>query len=134
LNHAYPEPEARSRAVGLWAAGASVGLAGGPVVGGALIAALGWRAIFFINVPIGLLGIRLTLRHARETPGTPDRQVDLPGQLAAVVTLAALAAATIEGGHGGWTRPVVLGGYALAAAAFAAFLAAEARSAQPMLP
>jgi MFS transporter, DHA2 family, methylenomycin A resistance protein len=134
LNHAYPEPEERSRAVGLWAAGASVGLSGGPVVGGALIAVLGWRAIFFINLPIGLLGIWLTLRHARETPATPDRQVDLPGQLTAVITLAALAAATIQGGHGGWTQPAVLGGYALAAAAFAAFLLAEARSAQPMLP
>jgi DHA2 family methylenomycin A resistance protein-like MFS transporter len=134
LNHAYREPQARSRAIGLWAAGASVGLSGGPVVGGALIAALGWRAIFFINVPIGLAGIWLTLRYARETPAAPEREVDLPGQVAAVVTLAALAAATIQGGHGGWTRPAVLGGYALAAAAFAAFLFAEARSAQPMLP
>jgi DHA2 family methylenomycin A resistance protein-like MFS transporter len=134
LNHAYQEPEERSRAVGLWAAGASVGLSGGPVVGGALIAALGWRAIFFINVPIGLLGIWLTLRHARETPAAPDRAVDLPGQIAAVLTLAALAAATIQGGRDGWTRPAVLGGYALAAAAFAAFVAAEARSRQPMLP
>jgi DHA2 family methylenomycin A resistance protein-like MFS transporter len=134
LNHSYQEPAARSRAVGLWAAGASVGLSGGPVVGGALIAALGWRAIFFINVPIGALGIWLTLRHARETPAAPDREVDLPGQLTAVLALAALAAATIEGGHAGWTRPGVLGAYAVAAVAFAAFLAAEARSRQPMLP
>jgi DHA2 family methylenomycin A resistance protein-like MFS transporter len=134
LNHAYEEPHERARAVGFWAAGASVALSAGPLVGGALIATLGWRAIFFINVPVGLLGIRLTLRHARETPRAPGHRLDLPGQAAAVLALAALAAATIEGGRVGWTEPVVLAGYAVAAGAFAAFLAIEARSSAPMLP
>jgi DHA2 family methylenomycin A resistance protein-like MFS transporter len=134
LNHAFPEPADRGRAVGLWAAGASVALSGGPLVGGALIAALGWRAIFFINVPIGLAGIWLTLRHAEETPRAQGRGLDLPGQIAAVVALAALAAATIEGGRAGWSAPGVLAGYGVAALAFAAFLAREARAARPMLP
>ncbi len=134
LNHAYREPEARSRAVGLWAAGAASALSAGPLVGGALIAAVGWRAIFFINVPIGALGIWLTLRHARETPASPEHSVDLPGQAAAVVALAALAAATIEGGRAGWTNPAVLAGYGIAAAALAAFLRIEARRRRPMLP
>ena len=134
LSHAFPAPADRSRAVGLWAAGASVALSGGPLVGGALIAALGWRAIFFINVPIGILGIWLTLRFARETPRAPDRGVDVPGQSAAVLALATLAAATIAGGQGGWGRPGVIAGYAVAAVAFAAFLLWEARSARPMLP
>jgi MFS transporter, DHA2 family, methylenomycin A resistance protein len=125
LTHAYEDPHERGRAVGLWAAGASVGLSGGPVVGGALIAALGWRAIFFINVPIGLFGIWLTLRYARETSRAPERSVDLPGQVAAVIALATLAAATIE------RFPP---GFAVAAAALAAFLWIESRSAQPMLP
>src|SRR5690349_9745499 len=79
LNHAYREPHERARAVGFWAAGASVALSAGPLVGGALIATLGWRAIFFINVPVGLVGIRLALRHARETPPAPGHRVDLPG-------------------------------------------------------
>jgi DHA2 family methylenomycin A resistance protein-like MFS transporter len=134
LNHAFPEPADRSRAVGLWAAGASVALSGGPLAGGALIAMLGWRAIFFINVPIGLVGIWLTLRFAPETPRARDRGIDVPGQSAAVLALATLAAATIAGGEGGWDRPGVLLGYALAAVAFAAFLLREARSARPMLP
>jgi len=134
LSHAFPAPADRSRAVGLWAAGASVALSGGPLVGGALIAALGWRAIFFINVPIGILGIWLTLRFARETPRAPDRGVDVPGQSGAVLALATLAAATIAGGQGGWGRPGVIAGYAVAAVAFAAFLLWEARSARPMLP
>src|ERR1700742_3417587 len=56
LNHAYDDPRARARPVGLWAAGASVALAGGPLLGGILTATLGWRTIFFINAPIGLAG------------------------------------------------------------------------------
>jgi len=57
LNHVFPAPGERARAVGLWAAGASVGLSAGPLIGGVLAAVLGWRAIFFINAPIGLAGI-----------------------------------------------------------------------------
>src|SRR4051812_36993096 len=134
LNHAYREPHERARAVGFWAAGASVALSAGPLVGGALIATLGWRAIFFINVPVGLAGIRLALRHTRETPPAPGHRLDLPGQAAAVLALGALAGATIEGGRAGWTQPSVLAGYALASAALAAFVAIEARSGAPMLP
>src|SRR5580693_8677654 len=62
LSHAFPEPAERARAVGLWAAGASAALAGGPLLGGLLTATLGWRSIFFINAPIGLAGILLTGR------------------------------------------------------------------------
>jgi len=134
LNHAFQEPRERARAVGLWAAGASIGLSGGPVVGGGLIATLGWRAIFFINVPIGLVAIWLTLRYATETPRARDRSVDLPGQLAAVVTLASLAAATIEGGTVGWTRPGILAGYAISLVSLLAFLRIESRRRSPLLP
>ena len=64
-----------ARAFGMWAAGASVALSAGPLIGGLLIAAAGWRAIFFINLPIGLFAIGLTIRYARETPRSPERGV-----------------------------------------------------------
>jgi DHA2 family methylenomycin A resistance protein-like MFS transporter len=134
LNHAYHDAAERTRAVGLLAAGASTALAAGPVVGGVLIALVGWRAIFFINVPIGLIGILLTLRYAEETPQNRGRGLDLPGQLTAILALGALAAATIEGGARGWTDAFVLGGYAVALIAGAAFIAIELRGRQPMLP
>ncbi|HEY5318844.1 MAG TPA: DHA2 family efflux MFS transporter permease subunit [Solirubrobacteraceae bacterium] len=134
LNHAYPEPDERARAVGLWAAGASTALAGGPLIGGLLIATLGWRSIFFINAPLGLVGIFLTVRWAAETSRSRDRGVDLAGQLSAVVALTALAGATIEGGARGFGDPFVLGGFALAAASGSTFLALEAKRARPMLP
>ncbi len=134
LNHAYPDARERSRAIGRWAVGASAALAAGPLVGGVLTATLGWRAIFFINAPIGLAGIILTARFASETSRTPDRGVDPWGQLTAIACLTLLAAATIRGGSDGFGSAAVLAGYGGAAAAGVAFLAIEARRVRPMLP
>ena len=134
LNHTFPGPAERSRAIGRWAVGASAALSAGPLVGGVLTATLGWRAIFFINAPIGLTGILLTARYAVETSRSPDRGVDLWGQLTAVLCLTLLAAATIRGGSAGFGSTSVLLGYAAAATAGVAFLTIEARRARPMLP
>jgi MFS transporter, DHA2 family, methylenomycin A resistance protein len=133
LNHAHPDAGDRARAVGLWAAGASVALSGGPLVGGILTSALGWRAIFFINAPIGIAGILMTARWARETPRRSERGVDVAGQLAAVLALGALAGAMIEGGVAGFGDPAVIGGFALAATSGVAFLVVETRRSAPML-
>ena len=113
---------------------ASAALSGGPVVGGVLIATLGWRSIFFINLPLGALGLWLTRRYIAETPRSTDRRLDVRGAVTATVALAALAAALIEAGpHGLTATPVVIGaGTFLAAGAM--FIATEARCASPMLP
>jgi DHA2 family methylenomycin A resistance protein-like MFS transporter len=135
LNHAYPGDAERVKAVGLWAAGASAALAAGPVVGGVLIAAAGWRLIFLINLPLGLLAIWLTARHAAETSRSRAQGFDLGGQLLGILALASLAASMIGGGgERGWSSPFVLGGMILAELATIAFVAVEARSASPMLP
>lgn len=134
LNHAYPDTQARARAVGVWAAGAAVALSAGPVVGGLLIASLGWRSIFFINVPLGAAAIWLTVRYAAETSQSRDRGVDVPGQVVAVVALLALCAATVGGGRRGFADPVVLAGFGVAVAAIVGFVLIEARRAEPMLP
>ena len=134
LNHAYPDPVGRARAVGLWLAGASFALSGGPLVGGVLIAAVGWRAIFFINIPVAVLGIYLTQRWAAETPQARHRGLDFSGQIAAVLALTALVAATIEGGARGFGAPLVLAGFGVAAVAGTGFVWLEARGRNPMLP
>ena len=134
LNHAYPDTRARARAIGRWAAGASAALSAGPLVGGVLTAALGWRSIFYINVPIGLVGILLTARYAAETLRSPGRGVDLPGQGMAVLALVVLAATTVEGGRRGFADPVVAAGFGLAAVALGGFVLVESRRAEPMLP
>src|SRR6266403_2733161 len=107
LSHAYPDEKARGRAVGIWAAGASVALTAGPFVGGGLITLVGWRSIFLVNLPIGLAGLWLTWRYASETTRAPQREIDLPGQFAAIATLGTLAGAIIEGGARGWEDPLV---------------------------
>ncbi len=134
LNHAYPQESERHWAVGIWAAGASFSLTAGPLVGGALIALSGWRSIFLINLPIGLVGIWLTWRYATETARLAARTLDIPGQITAVLALGSLAAAMIEGGERGWSDLFVLTGFASFAVLAALFLAVEFRSQAPMLP
>ncbi|MGF6313195.1 DHA2 family methylenomycin A resistance protein-like MFS transporter [Bradyrhizobium sp. i1.8.4] len=134
LRHAYADEKARGRAVGVWAAGASLALTAGPFVGGGLITLVGWRAIFLVNLPIGLAGLWLAWRFAGETMPHQQHQLDLPGQLAAIAALGTLAGALIEGGALGWGSPFVVAGFVLAAVFSALFIWHEARAPQPMLP
>jgi MFS transporter, DHA2 family, methylenomycin A resistance protein len=134
LNHAYAEPKARAHAVAVWAAGASLALTAGPFVGGTLIALTGWRAIFLVNLPLGLAGLWLTLFYTQETPRHEGRALDLPGQLAAITALGTLAAALIEAGERGWGDRLVLAGIGIAVLSGAAFVWREAHTPQPMLP
>ncbi|MEU3526767.1 MFS transporter [Streptomyces sp. NPDC038707] len=132
IRQVFPDDAQRVRALSLWSAGGAVAAAAGPVAGGVLTSALGWRAIFFLNLPVGLLALWLM----RRVPASPRRRtpVDLAGQGTAVVTLAALTFGMIEGGARGYGDPLVLASLALAAAALAVFVVVESRHAHPMLP
>ncbi|MBR0846821.1 MFS transporter [Bradyrhizobium diazoefficiens] len=134
LNHAFADERARGRAVAVWAAGASGALTAGPFVGGALITLVGWRAIFLVNLPIGLIGLWLSWRYATETTRAPSRELDLPGQLAAIGALGALAGAIIESGTLGLSHPIVPAAFVAAAVFAVLFVWRESRAAQPMLP
>jgi DHA2 family methylenomycin A resistance protein-like MFS transporter len=134
LNHAYPDEKRRGRAVGVWAAGASLALTAGPLVGGGLIALVGWRSIFLVNLPIGLTGLYLTWRYASETAPYRRREIDLPGQVAAVAALGCLAGAIIEAGVLGWNNGLVIAGFAACLALMILLLVQETRARQPMLP
>ncbi|MGO9543716.1 MAG: MFS transporter [Rhodomicrobium sp.] len=134
LNHAFPGTKERNRAVGSWAAGASLALTAGPFAGGTLIALAGWRSIFLVNLPIGLGGLWLTWRYVSETPGSRGRQLDLTGQGLAIVSLGCLAGAIIEAGALGINNAYVLAAFAVFAVSSTLFLLREARTAQPMLP
>jgi MFS family permease len=101
----------RGRAAGIWAAGASVALISGPLIGGGLIALVGWRSIFLVNLPIGLAGLWLSWRYVTETTRSPQREFDLPGQIAAIVSLGCLAGGIIEGGARPWSDDFVIAGF-----------------------
>jgi DHA2 family methylenomycin A resistance protein-like MFS transporter len=134
LNHAFRDEHERTKAIGIWAAGASAALAAGPVVGGGLIASIGWRSIFFVNLPLGAVGIWLTSRYAEESTQTRGRSLDLAGQFIGIFALADLAAAMIEGGAVGWTHPLILIAFLLFVLAAVAFVFVEIKSPAPMLP
>ncbi len=133
LNHTYPGEVERGRAVGFWAAGASLALTAGPLVGGALITLAGWRSIFLVNLPIGLGALWLTWRYVPDTKRT-KHELDLLGQAVAIAMLGVLAAAIIEGGRVGWQNPLIIAGFGGFIILAALFVMQEHHTQQPMLP
>ncbi|WP_144140693.1 MFS transporter [Paraburkholderia sp. BCC1884] len=136
LNQSYGhDPKLRARAVGLWTAAGAISIAAGPVVGGLLIAAFGWRSIFLVNLPICAAGFLATLLWVpQKSANTSARGIDLSGQVLAIVAMTAFVAAVIEWRPLGLSHPLVAGGFVLAVLAAGAFIAVESRTAMPMLP
>jgi MFS transporter, DHA2 family, methylenomycin A resistance protein len=131
IREAFEDTRERARAIAFWALGGSVAAAAGPLLGGVLVQA-DWRLIFFINVPVGAAAIAV-LAGVAPSPRRHAR-FDLPGQVTAVVALAALTYGCIEGGSQGFGAAPVITAFMVAAVSFAAFVAVQARSAQPMIP
>ncbi|WP_322014347.1 MFS transporter [Paraburkholderia sp. J12] len=134
INGAYPDASGRAAAVSVWMGCGGVAMAAGPLIGGLLIHALGWRSIFFVNVPVGIVGIWLTLFVDRATSSATARHFDVKGQLAAIVALGTLIGVLIEGPVLGWQSALVQAGIATSVAAWVAFFVIETRARNPMLP
>jgi MFS transporter, DHA2 family, methylenomycin A resistance protein len=133
LRAAYPDAARRARAVGLWGSIAGIAAAGGPLVGGVLVAGISWRAVFFLNVPVGLGALAVAAR-ALPPDGRREGGLDVPGQLAGMLALAGLTFALIEAGPRGWGSLPVVAGFAVFAVALPTFLLIERRAPSPMLP
>jgi EmrB/QacA subfamily drug resistance transporter len=133
IANAFPEPKDRARAVGIWGAVAGVSLGLGPVIGGALTEATGWRSIFWINVPIGIVAALLAARFVPESKAARARAFDPIGQALVLTGLAALTWGVIEGPHGGWGSGLILGLFVTAVAALLTFLLYEPRRKEPLL-
>ena len=135
------DPHLRARAVGLWTASGAVAIAAGPVLGGMLIAAWGWRSIFLVNVPICAVGLVATYAYvprsgkdAMTAHRHPPVGIDLPGQCIAIVALTALTGAVIEIRPLGANDPFIVAALAASALAASAFVVVEAKSRAPMVP
>jgi DHA2 family methylenomycin A resistance protein-like MFS transporter len=126
----YPEPAARARAVSAWAAISGAAVAAGPIAGGALVGGAGWRSVFLVNVPIGLVVLALTLGRAVACP-RGNRWIDWPAQLAAAAVLALFTDALIAAGSQAWAHAV----WSLVGlgASVLAFWGLERRSQAPVL-
>jgi EmrB/QacA subfamily drug resistance transporter len=123
----------RARAIGVWGAAIGVSLALGPVVGGLLIASVGWRGIFWVNIPVGVAAIVLTALFVPESRAPHPRRLDPVGQVLVIVTLATLVYGIIEGPRHGWGSPEIIACFCLAAAGGAGLLIWEPRRAEPLL-
>ncbi|MCG6499788.1 MFS transporter [Kitasatospora sp. A2-31] len=134
LQQAYPAPDARSRAFGLWGAMAGIAASAGPLLGGLLVSTAGWRWVFLVNLPVGAVCLVLTLRWVAASPRHRDRALDWPAQGAVVAAVALLTATLNEAGRRGWTDPAVLAGAGLTVAAAAAFALREHLTRRPVLP
>ena len=131
----FDDRRERTQAIGVWAAIGALALAVGPLIGGLISQHLHWGWIFLINVPVGAITLALGLFAIAESRDTSAaRRLDLPGLAASVVALFSLTYGLIEGHDKGWTSGTILGAFALAAVAGAAFLFIESRSRQPMVP
>ncbi|WP_337064565.1 MFS transporter [Rouxiella badensis] len=134
IRQVFLDDESRSRAVGWWAAGGGVALAAGPVIGGFLIAAVGWRSIFLINLPLGLIGLWIVGRFAPASVAQVSKSLDLPGQITGALTLASLTIALTEASSLGWGNPVIIAACACCGVFAALFLWLEANNPSAMLP
>jgi EmrB/QacA subfamily drug resistance transporter len=131
----FPDRRERGLAIGIWGGVGALALAVGPLVGGYLSQHVAWGWIFLVNVPIGVattVVAALSIPSSSTARGT-RRRVDLPGLATSSLALFALTYALIEGDSRGWTSALILASFAVAAAAAAAFLTVESRTAEPMV-
>jgi EmrB/QacA subfamily drug resistance transporter len=132
LSNAFP-PERRGAALGIWSSIAGLGVAAGPLVGGAITDALSWHWIFWINVPVGAAAALLSPRLLEESRGRHE-PVDLGGLGLVSAGLLGVVYATVRGNDAGWLSASTLGAYAAGIALLVAFVAYELRQEHPMLP
>src|SRR6201985_3878846 len=102
ITNTFTDKRERAQAIGIWGAVFGLSMALGPVVGGALVDSVGWRGIFWVNIPVGIAGILLTALFVPESRAERHRRVDPLGQILVIVTLASLTYAIIEGPTSGW--------------------------------
>jgi EmrB/QacA subfamily drug resistance transporter len=133
IANTFTDPRERAQAVGVWGAVFGVSMALGPVLGGPLVSAVGWRSIFWINVPVGLAAIALTLRYVPDSRAPRPRRFDPVGQVLVFVLLSTLTFGIIEAPEHGWTSSLIVAAFAAAASALVGLLIHEPRREEPLI-
>ena len=129
----FTDLKERARAIGVWGAVFGVSMAAGPLLGGALVERIGWRSIFWVNVPIGVLALVLTARFVPESRADRPRRFDLVAQALIIVGLLALTSAVIDGRRVGWSSWTIAAGFGVALASVVTLVAWESRRTEPLL-
>ena len=133
ISQVFVEPTERARAIGIWGAVFGAALALGPIVGGLLIETVGWRGVFWINLPIGAAAVVACAMLVPESETSTRRGTDLLGQFLGTGSLFGLVFVMIESPGRGWTHPWVIMTAAAAACAFVGFLRHESRHPDPFI-
>jgi len=133
ITNAFTDPKERAFAIGIWGAVIGVSMALGPVLGGLLVTSVGWRSIFWINVPVGLVAIVLSLVFIPESRAPRARRFDVVGQVLVIVLLSSLTYSIIEAPTHGWLSGEILTTLALFVVSLAALLVWEPRCDEPLI-
>jgi EmrB/QacA subfamily drug resistance transporter len=133
ITNTFIDPAERARAIGVWGSVFGMSMALGPIAGGALVSSVGWRGIFWVNIPVGIAAIVLTALFVPESRAPRARRVDPVGQFLVIAALASLTYAIIEGPSSGWTSAPILSCFSIAAAALLGLAGYEPRRDEPLL-
>ncbi|MER5714868.1 MFS transporter [Streptomyces sp. NPDC002132] len=131
ITNTFTDPRERARAIGAWGAVVGISMAAGPLVGGVLVESVGWRSIFWLNLPFGLAALLLTLRFVPESRAPKARRPDPVGQLLVIALFGSLTYAIIEAPTAGAATSLPFGAVALAA--LAGLLRYEPRREEPLI-
>jgi EmrB/QacA subfamily drug resistance transporter len=133
ITNTFTKPRERAQAVGVWGAVFGIAMALGPIVGGTLVSTIGWRSIFWVNLPVGAAAIALTLRFVPESKAPSPRRFGPVGQALVIVMLSSLTFAIIEAPNMGWSSPLIVSAFAAAAASLLGLLRYEPRRRDPLI-
>jgi EmrB/QacA subfamily drug resistance transporter len=133
ITNTFIRPAERAKAIGVWDGVSGLSMALGPVVGGILVGSVGWRGIFWANIPVGLAAIALTALLVPDSRAERGRKADPVGQVLVIVMLASLAYAIIQGPSDGWHSPRIALFFVISVAALTALLRYEPRRAEPLI-
>jgi EmrB/QacA subfamily drug resistance transporter len=133
ITNTFTKPKERANAIGVWGGVVGLSLAVGPVVGGAVVDSLGWRFIFFINVPVGAAALILTALFVPESRAARPRRLDPVAQVLVIVLLIGLVYGIIEGGNAGWGSPSIIVCFVIVVLALISLIWYERRREEPLL-
>ncbi len=133
ITNTFVEPRERAQAIGVWAAVVGVSMALGPVVGGLLVSTLGWRSIFWINIPVVIAAIVLTLRFVPESRAPKARRLDPVGQVLVITLFSSLTFGIIEAPERGWGSPLIVGAFLVTVVSLVGLVLWEQRREEPLI-
>ncbi|MDJ0674897.1 MAG: MFS transporter [Calothrix sp. MO_167.B42] len=130
----YPDPEERTKAIGIWSAVSALAMLAGPGLGGLFVDVLGWQSIFLFNIPLGVITLIMTFRGYKEDRYAIAQHLDVFGLLLSIVTIASLTWALTDGSNGAWLSPHTIGLLGVGGFSFLGFWLVESRSTHPIIP